>query len=254
MPSTSQDSSIAASLRDDILRGQYRCGERLPSERDLAQSFGVHRSSVREAFKRLEQLGVVTIHPGGARVAPIEEASLDVVAHLLALDDPPDPEILDQALEATSGFRAMAARLGTERANEEQRARMLSILKTMMEAEPEEHDRAELVTELSDCLVEASGNMVLRLMRRALSANIDLISVTNDAFRVSPAQAEVEPLLWRLSHAIENADGATASEAVYRLSCLLRRTLRKQASEKRGALEKNSVADAFPQGQSAGGN
>lgn len=196
----------------------------------------------------------MAIHPGGARVAPIEEASLDVVAHLLALDDSPDPEILDQALEATSGFRAMAARLGTERANEEQRARMLSILKTMMETEPEEYDRAELVTELSDCLVEASGNMVLRLMRRGLSTNVDLMSVANDAFRVSPAQAEVEPLLWRLSHAIENSDGATASEAVYRLSCLLRQTVRKQANEKRGALEEDSVADASSQGQSAEGN
>jgi len=98
--SSSQDSSIAANLRDDILRGQYRCGERLPSERDLAERFGVHRSTVREAFKRLEQLGVATIQPGGARVAPLEDASLDIVEHLLALDDPPDPEILDQALEA----------------------------------------------------------------------------------------------------------------------------------------------------------
>ena len=78
MPTTSQDSSIAAVLRDDILRGQDRCGERLPSERDLAERFGVHRSTVREAFKRLEQLGVARIAPGGARVAPLEEASLDV--------------------------------------------------------------------------------------------------------------------------------------------------------------------------------
>ena len=140
MPSTSQDSSIAASLRDDILRGQYRCGERLPSERDLAERFGVHRSTVREAFKRLEQLGVATIHPGGARVAPLEEASLDIVEHLLALEDPPDPEILDQALEAASGFRAMAARLGTERADASQRARMLSILSEMLRPEIENED------------------------------------------------------------------------------------------------------------------
>ena len=49
---SSQDSTIAAELRDAILRGQYRCGERLPSERDLAQRFGVHRSTVREAFSK----------------------------------------------------------------------------------------------------------------------------------------------------------------------------------------------------------
>ena len=53
-----QESSIAAELRDDILRGHYRSGERLPSERDLAERFGVHRSTVRSAVKRLEQLGI----------------------------------------------------------------------------------------------------------------------------------------------------------------------------------------------------
>jgi DNA-binding FadR family transcriptional regulator len=230
----SQDASIAADLRDDILRGHYRCGERLPSERDLAQRFGVHRSTVREAFKRLAQLGVATIHPGGARVAPLEEASLDVVEHLLSLDDSPDPEILDQALEAISGFRAMAARLGTERATTEQRARMLEILETMMGIEELDNEaQAALISELGDCFVEASGNMILKLMRRGLQPNGDHEIAAHLMQGMKPNQAEAEPLLWRLSHAIEHTDGATASEAVYRLSCLLRRTVREQTDEKR---------------------
>ncbi|MEE8164094.1 MAG: GntR family transcriptional regulator [Myxococcota bacterium] len=230
MSSTSQDSSIAASLRDDILRGQYRCGERLPSERDLAERFAVHRSTVREAFKRLEQLGVVTIHPGGARVAPLEEASLDIVGHLLALDDPPNPEILDQALEAASGFRAMAARLGTERADASQRAHMLSILSEMQRPEIENEDRAELVEELGDCFVEASGNMVLRLMRHGLQARRIRSAGSYDILRDPPTRTEAEPHLEALTRAIEEADGATASEAVYNLSCLFRQRVREQSA------------------------
>ena len=229
MSSTSQDSSIAASLRDDILRGQYRCGERLPSERDLAERFGVHRSTVREAFKRLEQLGVATIHPGGARVAPLEEASLDIVEHLLALDDPPDPEILDQALEAASGFRAMAARLGTERADASQRAHMLSILDKMLRPEIENGDQADLVAELGDCFVEASGNIVLRLMRHGLQARRLRSAGTFGMLSDPPTRAAVEPHLTALTRAIEAADGATASEAVYNLSCLFRQRVREQS-------------------------
>ncbi|HIF92491.1 MAG: GntR family transcriptional regulator [Myxococcales bacterium] len=229
----SQEASIASNLRDDILRGHYRCGERLPSERDLAQRFGVHRSTVREAFKRLAQLGVATIHPGGARVAPIEEASLDVVEHLLALDGSPDPEILDQALEAMSGFRAMAARLGTERATIEQRAHMLEILETMMRtAERGDNADAKLISELGNCLVEASGNIILKLMRNGLQPHGDLEAEAKFMRGAEPNNAEVEPLLWRLSHAIENVDGATASEAVYLLSCLFRRSVREQTSER----------------------
>jgi GntR family transcriptional repressor for pyruvate dehydrogenase complex len=231
MPFTSQDSSIAASLRDDILRGQYRCGERLPSERDLAERFGVHRSTIREAFKRLEQLGVAHVLPGGARVAPIEEASLDVVGHLLALDNPPDPDFLDQALEATSGLRAMAARLGTERADATQRARMLSILETMMHPDTRDEERADLVAQIGDCFVEASGNMVLGLVHRGLRARHDRSDAVRRMHAEVPSRAEVEQHLGSLARAIEEADGVTASESVYQLSCIFRQMVRERTAE-----------------------
>jgi len=226
VPTTTQDSSIAAELRDDILRGQYRRGERLPSERDLAQRFGVHRSTIREAFKRLDQLGVARIAPGGARVAPIEEASLDVVEHLLALEQPPDPEIVDQALEAISGFRAMAARLGTERANPEQRARMLGILAAMRGRDLSQTDRAALVQALGDAFVEASGNVVLRLMAKGLRIRPERTFGSVALFADDAAQGDVERALARLARAIEAADGAQASEIAYDLLNLLRRNLR----------------------------
>ena len=230
MPTTTQDSSIAALLRDDILRGQYRCGERLPSERDLAERFGVHRSTVREAFKRLEQLGVARIAPGGARVAPLEEASLDVVEHLLALDDPPDPEIFDQALEALSGFRAMAARLGTERADAAQRARLLEILEAMTRPGLGSEDFVELVAELGNRFVEASGNMVLRLMAHGLRVKRAHTRLGYGLFIDPPSRAEVEVQLTRLTRAIETADGTLASESVYGLSRLFRQSLREHAT------------------------
>ena len=244
MPSQSQDLSIAASLRDDILRGQYRCGERLPSERDLAQRFGVHRSTVREAFKRLEQLGVATILPGGTRVAPIENASLDIVQHLLALTDPPNPEILDQTLEATSAFRAMAARLGTERADEPQRERMLSILNTMMQSELIDEDRADLVDALGDCFVEASDNMVLRLMNRALRGQPEHSTNTYRLIRGAPNQIAVDTQLARLSRAIVEVDGLTASEAVYALSCLIREHVRGLSSDEAAPAAQPNVSGA----------
>lgn len=238
MSTTTQDSSIAALLRDDILRGQYRCGERLPSERDLAMRFGVHRSTVREAFKRLEQLGVARIAPGGARVAPLEEASLDIVEHLLALDDAPDPEIVDQVLEALSGFRAMAARLGTERADTEQRARLLEILDAMSRSGLGNEQYAELVAELSDRFVEASGNMVLRLMGHALRPKHAHTRLGYGLFSDPPSRAEVEDALEQLAHAIEAADGMRASEAIYGLSRLFRRSLRERSS----SAESTSIA------------
>ena len=93
----SKHEEIADSLTHDILVGQYRTGERLPSERDLAVRFDANRGAVREAMKKLEQLGVADIQPGGARVVPVEEASLDVIGHLLAVGEVPDSKLVDHA-------------------------------------------------------------------------------------------------------------------------------------------------------------
>lgn len=241
MSTTTQDSSIAALLRDDILRGQYRCGERLPSERDLAERFGVHRSTVREAFKRLEQLGIARIAPGGARVAPLDEASLDVVEHLLALDDAPDPEIVDQTLEAISGFRAMAARLGTERADAAQRARLLEILEAMTRPGLASEDYFDLVLALGDSFVEASGNMVLRLMARGLRMKRVHTRPGYVLFSDPPSRGEVEVQLKRLTRAIESVDGPLASESVYDLSRLFRQSLRERSLSPNGKPDSRSA-------------
>jgi DNA-binding FadR family transcriptional regulator len=46
-------------LKDEIASGQYRPGDKLPTEQELAKRFGVGRSSIREAIKVFHHLGVV---------------------------------------------------------------------------------------------------------------------------------------------------------------------------------------------------
>jgi len=56
---------VRADLRSH-LRRSARPGDRLPAERELALQLGVNRNALREALKRLEQLRLVAIHPGGS--------------------------------------------------------------------------------------------------------------------------------------------------------------------------------------------
>ena len=55
---------IADQIRDLILSGELRRGTQLPSERDLARSFGVSRPTVREALIALEVAGLVEVRVG----------------------------------------------------------------------------------------------------------------------------------------------------------------------------------------------
>src|SRR3954452_4365416 len=59
-------SRIHAQLRADILGGRYAPGDALPSERRLSEELESSRHAVREALKRLQQAGLVTISQGGA--------------------------------------------------------------------------------------------------------------------------------------------------------------------------------------------
>ena len=67
---------VAEQIEKRILDGELRVGDRLPTERELAEQFQVSRTAVREAMKILAQKGLVDMRPGrgtivvdGARAA-----------------------------------------------------------------------------------------------------------------------------------------------------------------------------------------
>src|ERR1700737_3860241 len=62
---------VAAQLRRQIVLGQLKEGDQLPSESVLMEQFGVSRPTLREAFRILEAEGAITVRRGvrgGARV------------------------------------------------------------------------------------------------------------------------------------------------------------------------------------------
>ena len=52
-------SQVARMISDEILAGRFRVGDRLPAEREFAETFGVSRNVVREAIARLRFEGAV---------------------------------------------------------------------------------------------------------------------------------------------------------------------------------------------------
>src|SRR5437588_12147146 len=55
---------VAVQIEKRILDGELRSGDRLPTERELAEQFHVSRTAVREAMKILAQKGLVDMRPG----------------------------------------------------------------------------------------------------------------------------------------------------------------------------------------------
>lgn len=68
--------SVVEKLRAALARGQWRSGDMLPGQRELAEQLGISRPSLREAVIVLETLGLVRSMPGkGVLVldAPLDE-------------------------------------------------------------------------------------------------------------------------------------------------------------------------------------
>ncbi|WP_252091105.1 FadR/GntR family transcriptional regulator [Pseudomonas sp. MWU13-3659] len=56
--------SVVEKLRQALARGQWRSGDMLPGQRELAEQLGISRPSLREAVIVLETLGLVRSMPG----------------------------------------------------------------------------------------------------------------------------------------------------------------------------------------------
>ena len=67
-------------LKEAILSNDFRAGDRLPSERDLAEQFQVSRVAIREAIRALENNGFVSIRQGAAGGAFVTDLTFEQLA------------------------------------------------------------------------------------------------------------------------------------------------------------------------------
>lgn len=165
---------VADALRGAILNGRFGTGDRLPGERQLADEFGVNRSTVREALRALERLGLVETRQGqGTRVLDVlRSASLTLIPELLAPGGEIDWLLMRDILEFRVEFNGAAARQAASRRTEEQLGEFerliagLESAKTVAEVQ-------ELDFEFVHTLVRASGNRVRVLLMNGLKAGYE---------------------------------------------------------------------------------
>lgn len=100
-----------------IIDGKLQPGDKLLSERELAETLGVSRASVREAFSAMEMMGIITIRPGeGSFVRQVSyEGMLEPLSFLLQIDI----ENVMQLLEVRKILEVESATLAATRATSE---------------------------------------------------------------------------------------------------------------------------------------
>jgi len=151
-----------------ILRGLLRPGERLPSERELAERMGVSRPSLREAIAELQERGLLVTKAGaGVFVANmLGSAFSDALIQLFASHEEAvfDYVSFRRDLEGMAADRA--ARFGSDTD-----LKVIDTVFRKMEAAHSKRnpsDEAELDAEFHLAIIEASHNIVMLHMMRAM--------------------------------------------------------------------------------------
>ena len=173
---------IADTLTNEVLSGRYQPGDRLPSERELAIRFDANRGAVREAMTKLAQLGIADIQPGGARVAPIAEASLDIIGCILASTDVPDANLIDQIFEVVDLLFGMAADRVIERATDAQIDEIRALVQVLCDGPLDREAHAQARFEMMHAFMATSENLVCRLIAKSLFAQIAPRRATLDQY------------------------------------------------------------------------
>lgn len=161
-------------LVDGIVAGDLPQGDALPSERRLADAFCVSRPAVREALKRLCQVGMVTIRQGDATVVRpwLRTAGPELLARLLVRPDGNvDLRVARSVLEVRQAVGPDIAALAAARRPDDLRQRLAGPLARLADGDGNGDvslQRAAL--DFWDVLVDATDNVAFRLMFNTLAA------------------------------------------------------------------------------------
>jgi len=133
MPRTTLSEALFEKLVGHVVNGDWKEGDRIPSERELSEQLGIGRASLREALKALELLGMVESRVGdGTFVCPRSDfLSRPLLWAITGADHSELRELMEARLVLEENIAAFAAERATaeelrkiEAAIEEMRAQV----------------------------------------------------------------------------------------------------------------------------------
>lgn len=150
--------TIADDLLDLIRQGEFRPGERLPTEKGLMELFGAGRNTVREAVQVLASQGILDVRPGrGTIVRSIaSEHAIDPATFSALLED----RAIDDLHEFRRLLEVEAAGLAAKHSTNAQVQAIAGWLAALEHADGEGLPTWEQDIAFHRSILEASGNVI----------------------------------------------------------------------------------------------
>ena len=201
---------VVSQVHELIKAGRFKAGDQLPSERELAETFKVSRTSVREALRALETQGLVISKTGmGNFVADLPiEALVAPLARMLI----EEKNALADVFELRKLIEPQIASLAAERATAHDVERMKLLLKKQREQVERGATGVDADTEFHFAIGQATQNHAIE---KLVSGLLDVLSHSREESLQTSGrrQASIDSHL-AIVAAIEIHDQAKAREAM----------------------------------------
>lgn len=205
---------ITEQIKSQIMNGQLKPGEQLPSTKELSEQFAVGRSTMREALSALKAMGLIEIRQGeGCTVKSFNAAEMELK---LASSMMSKAMLLD-LLEARKALEVSNAALAAEKRNEHDLDVFRMSLKAMEHhfGDEREGEKADLSFHLT--LAKATHNSVLVRLFESISDTMEA-AIRETRRHYMYADENVSKQLWKehkqIFIAIEAGDAKAAEEAM----------------------------------------
>ncbi|HEY8448401.1 MAG TPA: FCD domain-containing protein [Thermomicrobiales bacterium] len=200
---------LAALLEGQILSGELPVGTRLPSERQLAERYGVSRPIVREALRTLSERGLIAVLPGRGSFVRQARAT-DVASQLDALYRRRQATPRD-LVEARTTLECAAVEMAAARATSDGLRAMERALHGFERSQTVvERARYDLAFHLA--IARASGNPVIETMFGSI-ATLTFELMLRSLSDPNVTRASI-PYHHDIVHAIQERDAARARAAM----------------------------------------
>jgi len=159
-------SKIVRDIKQKILSGALRTGDRLPAERELAENYKVSRITIRNAISRLVYLGFLQTMPqSGTFIADFRKnASLELLVDIVSSNEEVDKSILIELMEIRRIYEGYCAGRAVIRMDDSNRKELRDMVNGMIANKKNPEQLVELDYKIHYLLIELAGNNVLRLL------------------------------------------------------------------------------------------
>jgi len=159
---------VALALQQKILSGELQPGERLPAETALASENGIHRSTVREAIRSLEQMGLVLREPGKRKLfvstPDTQEQSRRLITPMVM-----NGVTFEEIWEAINALDPAAAEAAAQRRSTDDLKALDDNVSRTRAAKDNPDELVRLDIEFHELIAIAANNRVIQALRLPIS-------------------------------------------------------------------------------------